>query len=112
MQKIKQKSNLVNILDNFKLFLNYVRRLKIKLKLAMQPSSKKKSFSFEKITNICCIGAGYVGGPSCAVIASKCPHIQVNVVDLSQDRINAWNSSKLPIFEVIPIAFLFFQYFC
>jgi UDP-N-acetyl-D-mannosaminuronate dehydrogenase len=57
-------------------------------------------YYFNKISNICCIGAGYVGGPSCAVIASKCPHIQVNVVDLSQDRINAWNSNKLPIFEV------------
>ena len=64
------------------------------------PFKAKSQFYFDKITNICCIGAGYVGGPSCAVIASKCPHIQVNVVDLSQDRINAWNSSKLPIFEV------------
>lgn len=60
----------------------------------------QKSKFFKKITNICCIGAGYVGGPSCAIIASKCPHIQVNVVDLSQERINAWNSAKLPIFEV------------
>ena len=63
-------------------------------------------YSFSKITNICCIGAGYVGGPSCAVIASKCPHIQVHVVDLSQDRINAWNSKKLPIFEVCLIFFM------
>ena len=56
---------------------------------------------FKKIQNICCIGAGYVGGPSCAVMAFKCPDIQINVVDLSQERIDAWNSDNLPIFEVI-----------
>ena len=44
-----------------------------------------------KIKNICCIGAGYVGGPTMAVIALKCPHIQVNVVDINQERIDAWN---------------------
>lgn len=51
------------------------------------------------INKITCIGAGYVGGPTCCVIAKKCPHIQVTVVDLSQDRIDAWNSDKLPIYE-------------
>jgi UDPglucose 6-dehydrogenase len=54
------------------------------------------------IKNICCIGAGYVGGPTMAVIAQKCPHIKVTVVDLNQDRINAWNNedvSLLPIYE-------------
>lgn len=51
------------------------------------------------VHKICCIGAGYVGGPTCAVIASKCPEIDVTVVDLSQERINAWNSSSLPIYE-------------
>ena len=54
------------------------------------------------IKNICCIGAGYVGGPSMAVIALKCPEIQVNVVDVNQTRIDAWNESdlnKLPIYE-------------
>ena len=54
---------------------------------------------FKEIKNICCIGAGYVGGPSCAVLASKCPEIQVNVVDLSKDRIDSWKSNNLPIFE-------------
>ena len=52
--------------------------------------------------NICCIGAGYVGGPTMAVIAEKCPDITVKVVDINQDRVDAWNSedlSKLPIFE-------------
>lgn len=52
-----------------------------------------------QIKNICCIGAGYVGGPSCAVIAFKCPDINVNVVDLSVNRINQWNSDNLPIYE-------------
>ena len=54
------------------------------------------------IKNICCIGAGYVGGPTMAVIAQKCPHIKVTVVDLNQDRINALNDpdlSLLPIYE-------------
>lgn len=48
---------------------------------------------------ICCIGAGYVGGPTCAVIAYKCPDVQVTIVDVNPDRISAWNSDKLPIFE-------------
>ena len=55
-----------------------------------------------KIKSICCIGAGYVGGPTMAVIAQKNPHINVTVVDINEDRINAWNStdlSKLPIYE-------------
>jgi UDPglucose 6-dehydrogenase len=54
------------------------------------------------IKNICCIGAGYVGGPTMAVIAQKCPHIKVTVVDVNDSRINAWNSSnvdELPIYE-------------
>jgi UDPglucose 6-dehydrogenase len=48
---------------------------------------------------ICCMGAGYVGGPTMAVIAIKCPRIKVTVVDLSQAQIDAWNSDKLPIYE-------------
>lgn len=48
---------------------------------------------------ICCIGAGYVGGPTMAVIAQKCPDIKVNVVDINQKRIDAWNSEILPIYE-------------
>ena len=54
------------------------------------------------ITKICCIGAGYVGGPTMAVIAQKCPHIQVTVVDLNTERIAAWNDadlSNIPIYE-------------
>ncbi|KAJ6623572.1 UDP-glucose/GDP-mannose dehydrogenase [Mycena sp. CBHHK59/15] len=54
-----------------------------------------------KVNKILCIGAGYVGGPTCAVIALKCPHITVTIVDLNQARIDAWNSPdfKLPIYE-------------
>lgn len=48
---------------------------------------------------ICCIGAGYVGGPTMAMIARKCADIQVTVVDMNAARIAAWNSDKLPIFE-------------
>mmetsp|Transcript_4444 Transcript_4444/g.20174 ORF Transcript_4444/g.20174 Transcript_4444/m.20174 type:complete len:469 (-) Transcript_4444:99-1505(-) len=51
------------------------------------------------ITKICCIGAGYVGGPTMAIIALKCPHIKVTVVDISQPRIDAWNSDELPVYE-------------
>lgn len=51
------------------------------------------------VSRICCIGAGYVGGPTCAVIALKCPHIQVHVVDSNPDRIHQWNSNELPIYE-------------
>ncbi|VVC43165.1 UDP-glucose/GDP-mannose dehydrogenase, dimerisation,UDP-glucose/GDP-mannose dehydrogenase,UDP- [Cinara cedri] len=51
------------------------------------------------ITKICCIGAGYVGGPTCSVIAMQCPHIKVTVVDISKHRIAQWNSDKLPIYE-------------
>lgn len=54
------------------------------------------------ITKICCIGAGYVGGPTMAVLALKNPHIQFTVVDVNSDRIQAWNSddlSQLPVYE-------------
>ncbi|MDN3493750.1 nucleotide sugar dehydrogenase [Winogradskyella bathintestinalis] len=55
-----------------------------------------------KITNICCIGAGYVGGPTMAVIAKKNPNVKVTIVDINAERIAAWNDndvSKLPIYE-------------
>lgn len=53
-----------------------------------------------EIKKICCIGAGYVGGPTCSVIAHMCPEIRVTVVDVNESRINAWNSPTLPIYEV------------
>ena len=55
-----------------------------------------------KINSICCIGAGYVGGPTMAVIALKCPDIKVNVVDINKSKIDLWNSKdldKIPIYE-------------
>lgn len=55
-----------------------------------------------KIKNICCIGAGYVGGPTMAVIAQKCPEINVTVVDINEQRIAAWNDENvenIPIYE-------------
>jgi UDPglucose 6-dehydrogenase len=51
------------------------------------------------IKNICCLGAGYVGGPTMAMIASKCPDIQVTVADFNEARIAAWNSDTLPVYE-------------
>lgn len=56
----------------------------------------------QQIRSICCIGAGYVGGPTMAVIADHCPHIQVTVVDLNAARIAAWNDpdlASLPVYE-------------
>jgi UDPglucose 6-dehydrogenase len=55
-----------------------------------------------KIKNICCIGAGYVGGPTMAIIAQKCPEINVTVVDINEKRIAAWNDEdveNIPIYE-------------
>ena len=54
-----------------------------------------------QIKNICCIGAGYVGGPTMAVIAQKNPQLKITVVDLNPDRIKAWNGplDRLPIYE-------------
>ena len=54
-----------------------------------------------RIKNICCIGAGYVGGPTMAVIALKCPHINVTVVDVNPNKIKAWNGplDSLPVYE-------------
>ena len=48
---------------------------------------------------ICCIGAGYVGGPTMAMIAKKCPDIDVMVVDINAERIAAWQTDELPIYE-------------
>ena len=54
-----------------------------------------------QIKNICCIGAGYVGGPTMAVIALKCPDIKVTVVDINSNKIKSWNGplEQLPVYE-------------
>ena len=53
------------------------------------------------ISNICCIGAGFVGGPTMAVIALNCPEIKITVVDTNKEKIKLWNGDvdKLPVFE-------------
>ena len=58
---------------------------------------KSNLMNFEK--NILCIGAGYVGGPTMAMIAWKCPQYRVTVVDINPVRIAQWNSDELPVFE-------------
>jgi UDPglucose 6-dehydrogenase len=50
-------------------------------------------------TKILCIGAGYVGGPTMAMIALKCPQYKVTVVDINEQRIREWQSDNLPIYE-------------
>ena len=52
-----------------------------------------------QVSNICCVGAGYVGGPTMSVIASKCPGIRIDIVDINEERISEWNSDQLPIYE-------------
>lgn len=52
-----------------------------------------------EIRKICCIGAGYVGGPTMAVIAQRCPHIQVTIVDINAQRIADWQTDDLPVYE-------------
>ncbi len=54
---------------------------------------------YKSPVKICCIGAGYVGGPTMAMIAKQCPDIEVHVVDLNQARIDQWNSDDLPVYE-------------
>jgi len=51
------------------------------------------------VANLLCIGAGYVGGPTMAVIAQKCPEHRVVVVDIDGAKIIAWQSDRLPIYE-------------
>jgi len=65
----------------------------------MSKSGEVHSTLGVRLHNICCIGAGYVGGPTCATIALKCPHVKVTIVDLNEARIAAWNSDELPIYE-------------
>lgn len=65
--------------------------------------SKSTAAGFELVDvtglKICCMGAGYVGGPTMATIAARCPSVKVTVVDLSEERIAQWNSDDLPIYE-------------
>ena len=63
------------------------------------PSSPGAILQMTFKKNILCIGAGYVGGPSMAMIACKCPQYKVTVVDINPTRIAQWNSDELPIYE-------------
>lgn len=77
---------------------NYIDIALINLFLLVQSLGIRKKKM--KVSKVCCIGAGYVGGPTCSVMALKCPDIKVTVVDKSAERIAQWNSDKLPIYEV------------
>ena len=74
------------------LFLSFLINIAILITLIFH-------YRIMSVKNICCIGAGYVGGPTCTIIADKCPDIKVTVVDINQQRIDEWNSDTLPIFE-------------
>ena len=52
-----------------------------------------------KEKTLLCIGAGYVGGPTMAVIADKCPEYKIIIADINEQRIEEWNSEELPIYE-------------
>jgi UDPglucose 6-dehydrogenase len=58
-----------------------------------------KTKGANRMANILCIGAGYVGGPTMAVIAKHCPQHRIVVVDINEARIAAWQSDQLPIYE-------------
>lgn len=75
-------------------------RVDLRPVLTLYPVNIRVAFQMVQIRKICCIGAGYVGGPTCSVIASMCPEITVTVVDVNETRIKAWNSDTLPIYEV------------
>lgn len=53
----------------------------------------------KEIKTVCCIGAGYVGGPTMSIFAYKCPHINFIVVDSNHQKIDGWNSDDLPVYE-------------
>ncbi|KAH8127025.1 UDPglucose 6-dehydrogenase [Trichoderma asperellum] len=67
--------------------------------LSLNGSASQANGDKITIRNICCVGAGYVGGPTAAVIAFQNPHIKVTVVDRDVTRIRRWNSRHPPIYE-------------
>ena len=73
-------------------FLNFIVIIAILITLIFH-------YRIMSVKNICCIGADYIGGPTCTVRADKCPDIKVTVFDINQQHINEWNSDTLPIFE-------------
>jgi UDPglucose 6-dehydrogenase len=71
----------------------------IEKKRVQSADNNRKGEGMKFSKNILCIGAGYVGGPTMAIIALKCPDYKVTVVDVNEERIARWNSDDLPIFE-------------
>jgi UDPglucose 6-dehydrogenase len=67
--------------------------------MAASSTLKLDSFTNKGVKRVCCIGAGYVGGPTMAVLAEHCSDVIFTVVDIDEARVAAWNSSSLPIFE-------------
>ncbi|CAG0893607.1 unnamed protein product [Darwinula stevensoni] len=67
--------------------------------MASQREGGRRNTMVKEIKKICCIGAGYVGGPTCSVIALKCPNVTITIVDVNPYKIEQWNSEKLPIYE-------------
>jgi UDPglucose 6-dehydrogenase len=77
-----------------------VETKKVENEKKVEDTAEKKEEEKDEFTiKICCIGAGYVGGPTMAVSAYKCSDVKVTVVDISEPRIAAWNSDVLPIYE-------------
>lgn len=72
-------------------------------------TSSSLQSEYNDIKEICCIGAGYVGGPTMAVIASKCPHLNVTVVDIDQKRIDQWNSNKYVLNHLLISLYSYFS---
>ena len=88
----------------FVLNWNYVKNLGLNLLMGLEIKFNPLHGYLRnkmKIKNICCIGAGYVGGPTMAVIALKCPDINVIVVDNNPVKIDSWNGplENLPVYE-------------
>ena len=78
--------------------LYHLARLMLRRTVEKTPlKTRQVPMKYDK--RILCIGAGYVGGPTMAVIASKCPRYSITVVDVDQARVDAWNSGKPPIYE-------------
>ena len=67
--------------------------------MAFANASNSAVLPYPEEVKICCLGAGYVGGPTMAVMAKMCPDVKVTVTDLNERRIAAWNSDNLPIYE-------------
>lgn len=97
-------TNLLNYIEIIGLLSSFKTSVFIKLSTEYTNSTLTMSSSYtpstfqsnlgEGLKEICCVGAGYVGGPTMAVIAKMCPHIKVTVLDIDKKRIARWNSDR------------------